>query len=82
MSSNPKEPFAGTQCYKRAIGGTRTVPKGLGIMSPRIAGKPKDVPPREKRPFPCDSKACLIKNSRLCNRATEKGQRGVSKRPT
>lgn len=42
------------------------MPMGLGMTSGRIAGKSGDVPRRAKRPLPCDSKACLIKNRAEC----------------
>lgn len=48
------------------------------MMPPRIAGKHRDISTREKRPLPCDSKACLIKTRAGCE--LERRANGVSTR--
>lgn len=81
MSSTPKDLLAGPQCRREAVGGANTASKGLGIKSHRAAEKCGNVQTREKRPLPCDSKACLTKNRagvQLCHR---EGPMGITKRP-
>ena len=66
VSSNSKEPLLWDTVLQGSYRRNNTEPKGLGIMSLRIAGKHRDASSRDKRPFPYNSKACLTKTRAGC----------------